>query len=315
MVGSVGQTPGFPGLARVLPLQHPFLPYYCNGISKMVGYGGTWQTITTTNFPWYPQVQSYPLYDTYKLQVNFGLRPYPVLPDNVLQQVTETWYPDDWANVGQDYTYIKEYERFTDIEITPSSDTVSVQLGQMAFNAVGLTENSKPFTSTPRIFLGNEMIKFTFYNVPMAWYTSDNSYFRRFKGRVNQNTFTSAALGNYAPGELLYLGCNLKKYTPPLGSQFIFGDTLDYIKYCNIELLFSYTKRTLGAEPLFPPVNKNYVVGGHNLNPFFGSGNEPLSRSFLYTSTVRTGSADSAPYWLSFPMQILWSNPDSDTAI
>src|SRR5581483_3263460 len=127
------------------------------------------------------------------------------------------------------------------------------------------------FTAMPKMFLNNELIKLTWYQVPMRYYTSPNSYLRRFRGRVNQNAWNTTNFGNYAAGELLYLGCNLKRYTPPLANAvYVLQPGLDdFVKYCNLEIMLLYTKRPLGAGPLHAPGNDNYVVGGHNLNPYF----------------------------------------------
>lgn len=310
LLGDVADTVQSGQLNRILPRAHPYLPWYVAGISSFRGVGGNFIQVTNTVNPLSPQLTQWCLYNQYHITVDFQPRMYPVFDNIYVQLVPGSWFKDNGAS--QSFTFANEWERFTDIEIAPSPDSVTVQIGQMAFNAVGLPQDAKPFTAMPKMFLNNEMIKLTWYAVPMRYYTSDNSYLRRFRGRVNQNAWNTLTFGNYQPGELLYLGCNLKRYTPPLANQnvVLMQGLYDFSKYCNIEIMLLYTKRPLGASALNTPTNKNYVVGGHNLNPYFGAGNEALSQTFLYTSTVPSAGTGGAALWRSFPLEILWTDPD-----
>lgn len=317
LVGDVTTLPSYANLIRTLPVAHPLMPWYCNGVSSMKGVGGVFQQISNPFIPFKPEIQYWCLYNQYHISTDFGPRPYPVYSDQIIGDPIElTWFNSDGEE--ETFNYSREWERFVDIDIKPSSDTVSMQLGQMAFNCTGLPRNARPFMAQPKMFLNNEMLTLTWYCVPMSYYTSNNSYLRRFRGRVNQQIWATSSFGTYEPGELLYLGCTLKRFTPPLGNTTITfpGTNLtDFAKYVNIELSFSYTKRNPTEPARDVPTNRNYVVGGHNLQPYFGSGNDALSRTFLYASTVPTDGANSVPLWLSYPPHLLFTNPDFDNNV
>lgn len=314
ILGNVSVGEASPIMQRALPLQHPYLPFYAQSFS-MKGYGSQLTTQTSENFPWFPQVQSWPLYDTYLITVNFTPRNYPVLPD----LCTNTGVADNWTQfdgIPQNFTYYPEYERFCYPIIEPSADAVTVQVGQMAFNAVGLVENSKPFMGAPRKFLNNDSFKIRWMCVPMSYYTSTNSYLKRFKGTVNQLALSSYNLGDFEPGQLLYMGAHPTPFTPPWpNSDSVVNGVSTFERFCHIDLIFSFTTRTRGADPLNPPTNANLIAAHHNLQPYFGSGGDALSGGFLYASSTPTSGAHSYPLWPSAPHQLLFCNPDSSDAV
>ena len=314
LLGDVQYTPGAGPLVRTLPRQHPFLPWYVAGISSMKGIGGNYQLINNPGTPFTSQFTSYALYSEYVINVDFQPRPYPIFDDVYITGTSQTWIPETSGGANTvNYTSYNEWERFTDIDADPSSDSVTVGVGQMAFNATGLANDAFRFTGMPKMFLNNEMLKLTWYCVPYRYYSSSNSYLRKFRGRVNQNAWNTLAFGYFGVGELLYLGCKPKKFTPPLGNNTVVlsQGVIDYAKFCNIEMTFLRTIRLLGATPLNAPTNGNYVAANHHLTPFFGSGTQALSHTFLYTSTVPTSGSSSAPLWLSGPIpECLFLDPD-----
>lgn len=320
---------GSPGLTRYLPAQHAIMPWYIASIAGLRGVGGTFQQITNPFVPFQPEIQQYCLYNKYEVTADFGPRPYPVYPDEALTKKTDYAYYADDGSGPTFYTGINEWERFCDIDIKPTNDTISMQVGAMCFNAVGIPVDSRQFPAQPKLYLNNEALTITWYMVPQSYYTSPYSYLRKWRGRVNQDDWETSTFGTYLAGELLYLGCTMKRYTPPFATvtpQYVYeehanGDVTrtsilpDYNKYCNIEMQFLYTKRKpKSVEVVAPTRNFSYVwQQGHNLMPYFGSVNDPdtsFQRTFVYCSTSPTAAANSCPLWLSFPIEQLFQNPD-----
>lgn len=315
LVGDVGTTNGA-RLTRTLPVRHPFMPFYCVAVSSFQGYGQPFRQISNPPLPFIPEISNYCLYENYRFNVNFQPVPYNILSDEVIgNDQAGFWFPENGTGtIEEEFTYAREWERFVDWEPVASDDNVTQQQGTMAFNAAGLPMDARPFLAQPRLYLNNEMIKFTWYNVPFQYINSDFSYLRRFRGRVNQSTWETETFGTYQPGELLYMGYKIKKYTPPFSNaNYTIPGTgiTEFQKNCDIEIMCMATRRELGALPLVTPTNKNYVLTGFNSQPYIGSANDPLTRTFLYANTTPSNGSRAVPLWLSFPIEILFSNPDA----
>jgi hypothetical protein len=316
VLGTINLDPAT-NLQRDVPLLHPWLPMYSTGIASAQGMGGDMQIVSNVISPFISQPSRYVLPSFWKFNINFQLRPYPIYDDVVVDTpVEDTWVRDNGTT--QDITYYPEYERFVQIQRQPAPDSVASQTGQLAFNATGLPDNSKPLNAMPRLYLNNAHIKMVWHCIPYRYYTSTNSYLQSFVGRVNQTPFVTNALGTFQSGSLLYLGCTPKPYrSPTQGVDFIqlVGLQDAWEMYMNVELDFLWTRRPLGETPSTTPTNDNYVVANHNLLPYLGQAGDPLSGSFLYASTCKTQDAGSIPLWKSCPLNLLFNDPDSPDAI
>jgi|HubBroStandDraft_4_1064222.scaffolds.fasta_scaffold00029_60 hypothetical protein len=170
------------------------------------------------------------------------------------------------------------------------------------------------FQDSPRLFLPNQILKFNWYAVPYRFITDPNSYITRMLGRINQMSWY-----NWQPGQLLYLGFNPKKFTPPVVQTRLFqappGGSNNPVALpdllCNIEFTFLLTYRvgTGDIGPFPNPNNKNWIAVGHNLQPWYGD------RAFHYSSSdanfygVQQGISGQYPKWLSAPFALLFQDP------
>lgn len=259
------------------------------------------------------------LYPKYEYTVNFAPRPYNVMADNDIDVHHDSYYPEtNGGTTGLPYFYFDEYLRYTTYDFTPANEAVTAQLGQMTFNSTSSC-NGSPYQGTAKMFLPNQILKVTMFNVPYRWILSDNSYIagcsRRpsWIGRINQTAFYFLDGILFDAGSLMYLGYQVQKFQPPVPGLETIGGTQVYEKICTVTMNFLWTRRYLpsGETPARPPSNGNYVVGGHNLLPWF------VDRQFHYADAVPNTGLGSEPVceFLSAPLQLLWTDPDVDQGI
>lgn len=320
--------PGDYRLARSLPKGHGLFQYwYADAITAIRGVGSPSLGSSSANAE-AECMPAFALYPNWQLDVRFTPRPYPVLEDAGIPIITSSWTTapgdvnDNGTDVGnliQIFKYAPEWWRFTTLEYMPQNDNVSGVQGQSIFQ-LGEPGGAPPYTvphgasfqGMPRIFLPNSLVKLTWYHVPFRYITSKTSYLNRYRGRVNQRAFFEDQDGEmlFQPGELLYLGFTPKIYTSPLLQYVDIGGSSSPARFCNIEMLFLYTNRvgvnlpTASTTTALPSVN--YIAAGHNLQPYFPH------RKFYYTVFNDTNNATKAPYWKSFPVEVLFTDPDSD---
>jgi hypothetical protein len=299
-------------LARTPPLAHPLYPWlYASSILDIKGVG----TYTLTNAEptlEVPPLPQFALYAQYKFTIEFKPRPYPIVTDDTIQEIsTGSWYPETGAGTSiQNFSYAAEWARFVDFTVTPLDDYVTQQVGQMRFVTGGTgtpNANTATYTGSPRLFIPNQVIKFIWYGVPYRYMSSPNSYITRWTGRINQNAWGTT----YPSGSLLYHSFKPTLYTPPVqkevtdmySGQSVFSTE----KLMNLELEFIWTTRTTSDPPTGPTSgNLNYVIYGHNALPWHAD------RLFHYAESA---VAPNPPSFLSFPIEVLFSDPDTPGAI
>ena len=311
ILGSVNYPASADGrLARTPPLAHPLFPFWMAvAIPGIKGLGEFTKTDAVPGFEVAP-FPEFALYKNYWLSVEFQPLPFPVCNDVVIQVRTGGWY-DDTSTTGTPsrgiYRYAEEWNRFTDYDFTPQFENITAQKGNMKFNCSANPPNTHTFPAMPRVFLPNQMLKITWYRVPYRFITSTNSYITRMVGRVNQNPWNNG-IQQFAPGTLLYLSYNAKRYTPPIQTQIWNGDVFTYEKYVNLEFVFSYTTRLAGATVSTAPPSQNFIAAGHNLQNWLSG-----DRKFYYVeSAPTTGSGiQKTPIWRSAPIELLFTDPDS----
>lgn len=306
---------GSPNLRRKLPCTHPAFPYlYASQISGMVGMGSKDAEKVAEVVPpitGNPQAiaDKFNLYKRYQIKTNFGTRNYTILPDEQVSNQSGSWFPKGTlaSSSPTSFTYAPEWIRYTDYEVVPQNNTIQGQTGSFTFR--GGTPDGKVFTSPPWMYLPDSVIKFTWYQVPYRYITSENSYIanRGWLGCVNQNDWY-----NWEAGHLLYLSYNVKKYSQPtLRTQttedYNGNSWTSYSKLCDIEFTFLYTSRTPNFTPPDPDQG-NWVYAGHNLLPYF-----PTRGFYIATAGQKSDGPDKwIPAWDSAPFECLFSDPDAE---
>ena len=305
------QGNGFGGLIRHTPLAHPLFPWlYAESITNLNGNGQYTLTAQSVNYE-NPNtsliLSQWASWPTWRCQIRFTARPYPVLPDvNIPLDSGLTWYDDTSrdATVAQqaiNWRRVAEWTRYTSYEFLPMDNWITQQFGSMKFSSTD-ANNAKTFPNQTRMFIPDQILRLKWWQVPLRYLTSSNSYITQYKGRINQFAWGGPVGGNiFAKGSLLYLSFKPTIYTPPLQQSVNVFNSATYERMCDIEFDFLWTTRTGTALPA-NPTNQNYIVGGHNLLPY------PVNRSFYYSVS---NDAQQVPSWISFPVELLFKDPDT----
>lgn len=306
ILGGINSSVGDGRLRRTLPLAHPQWPWlYADRIASVRGIGGPPVKLGSITPLEAVPLDYYALYSVYEFVVEFSSRNYAVLSDDDIDVplFDKPWVDFDGKTAPQqDQTYASEWKRFTDYQTVPQNDWATGQIGSDFIYQTGDgtgpgANGGLPFMGMPHVLIPNEVIKLTWYSVPFRYYSSQYSYLRRFRGRINYLDFY-----DWKDGQLQFVCANPIRFTPPLlqpvnwlqGAQ-----TVD--KWCDIEMIFLATYRD-GVNLPSQPANANYIVGGHNLLPWQGD------RQFYYVQS----KAKSVPLWASFPFQLLFTDPDAN---
>ncbi len=326
ILGGTSAGAGNFGLKRTLPLAHPTFPWlYADAVTDFRGVGRNGLNASAAQLEAPAISPQYWRYAKYYATVTFTSRPYAVLSDNSVGNVSESLA--NFAGVAKTVQAAQEWLRYTDWEPISQPDSVTATQGEMYFrNALLKIGDQFPrYSGMPRMFLNNQLIRFTWYQVPFSYISSTNSYINSFRGKINQiNWF------NWAAGELLYLDYRIKRYTPPVPALQILdnpfneqpppvppllpGKTFSTAKLVDVEFSFLDTVRT--TNDTYVPANNNWIVKGHNLLPYW------IDRKYFHYATtfnkadgaVPAGSdqAQWYPSWLSVPFSLLFTNPDAD---
>ncbi len=305
-------------IQRNMPLAHPIWNWlYATQVSNITGMGENVLT-TQDNILDVPCNPQFALYTSYKITVDFEPRSYTVMTNDLIDIIIIDAY--NLAGVNHPITLATEWLRYTDYTISPSSESVTMQTGQMIFNSSS-TANEAKYDAMPRLFLPDSVITYVWHGVPARLITSQNSYINSsLRGRVNQNAFPPDSpntpndiVHQFSAGSLLYVNYKPIFYTPispgfnPVSGVY---DVIDS-KLCDIEFSFLYTNRQLpsGETPAIAPTNNNYIVGGHNLQPWAGD------RRFHYAMTGKSEGTfvlpGGIPSFYSFPFELLFQDCDA----
>lgn len=310
LLGTTEYALGTGGLKRTPPKAHPMFPWlYASSISSIRGIGEfTTVDNTAPGAPAIaldvPTLDKYALYDQYLLTVEFLPRMYPIVVDDNIQQLGFQWYPETGGGTTvKPFIYYPEWQRYLDVNVQTQNDNITGQQGTMAFESTTVGIDLHTLQSGARMYLPNEIITYTWFGVPYRYMTSSKSYINRWRGRINQNSFLGPGGQVFGVGSLLYLSASPMKYTPSV-PKLVTGengtDIFSSDKLCNIVFTFLATYRT--ATDLKPAnANKNYVQGGHTLLPYLPD------RKFHYAVS---STADKTPAFLSYPMELLFTDPD-----
>jgi hypothetical protein len=287
-------------MRRKPPKGHPWHPWmYAERISNIQGVGRPITFNLSTVYEAPILVSMIALYATYRLTIEFTNRPYAIVSDASLPLDPKNWINDVGDTVTTKFT--REYLRFCDYDFDPDAKVVQAQHGTSIFRATG-GPDGKTFPGLPNMTVPQGLARYRWFGVPLRYVESPNSYLLKYQNRINQLSFL-----HWPVGELLYRTFKIvRRYPQPVPDEnFIFGNvafTPD--KFCDLELYFEWTRRELATPPTPMPVNGNWIPAGWNLQPWY------KDRKFYYTSANDTNINNQYPTHLSFPVQILFNDPD-----
>jgi hypothetical protein len=298
-------------LTRLLPKADPqFRWMVADSISSLQGLGqsGEITLVGTDQLEVPPVDDSYGLWGTYDARVNFVPAPYALLSDDRI-----TVYDGDWRERGDPalraFKFADEWLRFTLMKRAPRDEYVTAVQGKFKFFTGGAPGAGSAEGQTAkgqiRQYLNNADVTLTWHAIPLRYVRSDNCYFDKYRGRINQNEWETPWY-RWAPGELLYQNYSYEEFVPAVATMEldpIFGTITSTEKLCNVVLKFLETKRN--TTDTFVPADKNIIVGGHNLLPWHGD------RKFHFGGTPKAGGGDPVPGFDSVDLRILFTDPDA----
>ncbi len=308
LIGSTSTDVGDGRLSRTPPIAHPVFPYWTvTAIQNIVGAGVPTLEDADDDLE-VPTLPQYLLYPQYFFTVQYGPKPYAILQDSsITLQTGQTWY--DGNGGAFPASYAQEWQRYTDWDVMSKDEYITAQQGQMVFRTgdAAAPGGAPPyaFAGMPKIYMPNQIIKFKWFQVPYRYISSPNSWITSelAVGKINQNDWY-----NWDAGQLLYLGYNPIRYTPPVQelNQWTLT-TYSTEKLCDIELVFLKTTRVAVNTPSPSDLaNPNWIPAFHNAQPWF------TDRQFYYVSVSGNNTTPSEwiPYWFSFPFELLFTDPD-----
>lgn len=269
-----------------------------------------------------PALPSFALYPTYRISCTFGPRPYAVLQDGAISTIGAlTWTKSSGTQTQTFNSLTNEWIRYTDFSGAPQNDYVSQANAQMQLRGIAAAgANGVPFVGDRRMFLPNSIVKLNWWQVPLRYVLSPNSYLRSLRGYVNQFDFydcpTLSGAKIWPKGSLLYLNYSYTQYSSPLANFMPWvGNFLTPSKLVNVELQFLQTDRVVTNAPA--PTNANYITAGHNALPWLGGATKvggnlnPIAggRKFYYATT---GGDNGQPSFFSAPFELLFTDPDAN---
>jgi hypothetical protein len=317
LVGWTDTAVGNGNVQRNLPMAHP-------GSQNLVCYS---VRVTPVGFepvfsvePADPddRMEATPLPDavtwgSYRFDLSFAPRLYPMFSDSLLIRTDSQWR--DEVGEIRAYSYFNEHYRYCTFSRTPRAEYVRAKHGEVRFRTgSGNPPDGAASAAFPNIPLPDSVLTVTWYRVPYRYVLSANSYLERFREYVNQFTWE-----DFPPGAILYKGYKDRRINPPFaeldpdwGGAGVFATE----PLCDIDLEFWITRRTPTDPPT--PTNPNWIASGWNCFPNYFYG-----RQFFYLSSSRGDArpnetppvaADpslAAPFFPSFPLEILWVDPDA----
>ncbi len=329
-----------------MPLADPQWGWlYADSIPNIVGVGpGGLTVVQSDDTLEVPSVDEFPEYPGWFVDVEFKQRGFPVLQDTSISQLYAPstapstpgiYYPtdDNGTQQPQSFYYCNEWARFTDWDFEDTDDYLTAQQGQVAFCSDGSVAgiNNTQFAGSTRIYLPNQIYYLNWRMVPVRLLTSPSSFFKRWKGRVNQNWLYFPG-GTFPPGSLMFLGQKHKLYTPPVQglvqNPYNGGATNTFTvnKLCDIQMRFLKTDRYVPDPPTLSTIitnpSRNIVVGAVDPGTGLFNGGHCALASFIdreYHFALTMGGAPGAPtfdrtsvaYCKSAPLELLFTDCDS----
>lgn len=300
------------GLKRKLPKAHPRWPWlFASRIDEVIGIGQMTKTAAvSTRMESSNIFDAYAQYDRMMATVIFEPRPYAVISDNTIQSGSVTWYNENKQSTTS--TYATEWMRYTSFSVLPQSELIEARQGQSVFRLTDSTTlndpqapHLNPFPAFPRMTVPKATFKVRWYQVPLNFVVSPNSHIVKALGRINYR-----AWGGFPEGSLLYETVAVSEpYVPVVPALSVVGSEAVYTAYklVDIDFVFQYTNRAAGYEHTVTVDNENWKMSGHNLLPWL------FDRKFYYATAQPLTGNDATKYtptFLSYPFELLFSNPD-----
>jgi len=296
IIGDTNPKKGDGRLKRKLPRGDPEWPFlYAETVSGVRGVGDNWWARNENVFE-APAIGDFAYYPNRRFNVSFAPRPYAVIRDEAITVDTRSYF--NTAGVATDYLATTEYSRYTTIETEDLYQVVTAKQGAMVFR--GGAPDGKPYMAQPRIPLPDYLVTIIWYQVPARYLTSNNSYFRKYVGQINQRPWNG-----FGDGELLFLGAKASRwYSPPIPEMFSLTNengplVTSTAKLVDIKMSFLGTKREAAATPVI--TNENFIAKGHNCLPYWED------KKFYYCSSQNSNT----PTFFSFPVDVLFTDPDA----
>jgi len=305
------QPAGNGGITRQLPMAHPRFPtLYAESLPDFPGLGGGFVKEGSAATVWgAPPPPQYARYPQYRIDVEFANRLYTLGPDLTPPGVA-TWMDDQGtgADVQVKYWDAAEYTRWVWTTSGPKENFITGKTGQLGYIDIGNPFVSYQFSDFIRVPMPDGAVKLTWYEVPYSFVTSANSFFRKYQGRINYQSF----LG-WPAGSLLYVTIQARPYMQPIPLVPPGGGAARPVALCDIDVIMMETSRTIApgdaAQPAPAPGGRltNWVVGGWNLQLWW------RDRQFHYCHQGKSTDPLSSqiPLFRSVPLQLLFSDPDT----
>jgi hypothetical protein len=303
---SSGVTPDDARLVRIPPMAHPEAPNLFVSSLSVMPVRDTPAFLEADADPdeWLeaPSLPKTVLWDSYVFTITFQTRPYAIIRDESIVKTAGTWYGKD-NDDPIDYHYYPEWYRYTEFIPGTREDVAKAKRGKRQY----VTSEGPPPAPTkihgreyPGLVtmpLPNSTLTVIWYEVPLRYVFSSSSYLEKYRYHINQNTWE-----DYPPGALLFKGYTIQPYTPPFADldPAWATDVFAAQKMCDIKMEFLVTDRPLSLAPTTPPPLKNYIMGGWNLEPEFGT------RKFYYVQDDLT----KVPNFFSVDFPLLFQDPD-----
>lgn len=267
-----------------------------------------------------PIVPGFNQYKGVEFDIPFVPRPYCVLPNDRMVMDTREWF--DFDGTRRYLRYYPEWLRHVQTFVDDLDSRLSASVGSAL--ALRVPSNNPPgvdgsaFPGIPDMVVPDQKYVLRWYQVPLRYLTSNNSYLVKYKGTVNQ----WATFRDKPPGSLLFMGAkSVKTYTPPQflptqqptavdGFMNVLQGSFFAEPLVDFELTFYYTARRVLTADQIPDVerpNKNWIADGFNAAPHFHS------KKFFYAHAKTDQKNDYAnwvPQYLSIPHAFLFQDPD-----
>jgi hypothetical protein len=287
-------------------------------------------------------------YPIYEFDVKFTPRPYWLLTDTspCIAAVNLTYYTaglNAAGNYSATETVATEWNRFVDVRFEDASQFYSVEGNAYQFvtgntspgPGLPASRNNTPLMGKIPFRVPMQKVHFLWYNVPYNYVTSQYSRLAWYRGRINQFGFMG-----FTQGSLLYDSYTVVSYSQPNASLAGYGNVGNaniaggyvqisgpppdgeggYVqaqgdpfelargnpplslkpKLCNLDLVFLHTNRQISNPPA-APTNPNFLMAGHNLLPHW------YDKRYYYAAL---NSTPAQPPFYSFPVELLFTNPD-----
>jgi hypothetical protein len=303
-------------IIRRLPKLHPFEPTLsAAGVASIAGVGKQTEANSLPLVGVPAVTEQFTHFTAYEYLVEFRKRRYFLLPDELIERPSATYYPPDGSE-GKRYYYAEEWKRFTERTLVPAPDTVNATTGAaMKFRtASGAAPTGNQYPNNVALYLENQLLEVTWYMVPYRYFfpatlegVTYKPYLTRFVNRVNQRDWWG-----FPKGSLMYLGATPSPFIPMTTNVLQFlgvGLSQSQDLLCNVKLRFLYTAREGTDVPTTGNglANLNNIPAGHNLQP------RHTDRKFYYTTTEDPANPADTTKWFasypSFPIELLFTDP------